>query len=230
MSNRPVVDYLASISLIMKRSCQLLVVSAFLAALAGCSSAVTKVETWEGDSPSAANAATLEAPGEIEVQEVNGRSMTNFLMDDLALNYALLPGENEIVFTYKTIWAKSGVVENGESKVHVVESEPQVVRFTAEPGAIYQFRYKKPESRQKAEAAMPAFTAAVVTASGRVVARSHAWAPRQVAERTPVSSPASSADAPAGTDGGGDALQTLKSVWATASEEQKKAFLRWAFE
>src|SRR5699024_8186030 len=104
------------------------------------------------------------------------------------------------------------------------------VRFTAEPGAIYQFRYKKPESRQKAEAAMPAFTAAVVTASGRVVARSHARAPRQVAGRTPVSSPASSADAPAGTDGGGDALQTLKSVWATASEEQKKAFLRWAFE
>lgn len=229
MSNPSVVDYMMSVSLIIKRSSQLVVAGAFLAALAGCSSAVTKVETWEGNAPSATNAATLEAPGEIEVQEVNGRSMTNFLMDDLALDYALLPGENEVVFTYKTIWAKSGVVENGESKVHVVKSEPQVVRFTAEPDAVYKFRYQKPESRQKAEAAMPAFTAAVVTTAGKLVARSHAWVPHQVADRTPVTSPVSSADMSA-SEGAGDALQTLKSVWATASEEQKKAFLRWAFE
>jgi len=28
----------------------------------------------------------------------------------------------------------------------------------------------------------------------------------------------------------GNALDTLKSVWATASDEEKKNFLRWAFE
>ena len=93
--------------------------------LVGCASSVSVVETWEGNPAAASNAATLEAPGEIRVTRVNGRAMTNFLMDDLALDYALLPGENEVVFVYKTIWAKSGVVRNGESKVHVIESEPQ---------------------------------------------------------------------------------------------------------
>lgn len=77
--------------------------------------------------------------------------MTNYLMDDLALDYALLPGENQVVFTYKTIWAKTGVVQNGESKVHVIESEPQVVRFEAAPNETYRFEFDKPESagRQK---------------------------------------------------------------------------------
>jgi uncharacterized protein YccT (UPF0319 family) len=230
MSNRLVLDYLTSVSLIVKRSSQLVVMSALLAVVAGCSSAASKVETWEGDPTSAATAATLEAPGAIEVKQVNGRSMTNFLMDDLALDYALLPGENEVVFTYKTIWAKSGVVDSGESKVHVVKSEPQVVRFTAEPNAVYKFQYQKPETRQDAEAAMPAFTAAIVTNSGALVARSHAWTPRQVADRTPVSSPAASGGSSEAEGSSGDALQRLKSIWATASEEQKKAFLRWAFE
>ena len=114
-------------------------VAVVVLSLAGCASSVSVVETWEGNPAAASNAATLEAPGEIRVTRVNGRVMTNFLMDDLALDYALLPGENEVVFVYKTIWAKSTVVRNGESKVHVIESEPQVVRFEAEAGETYRF-------------------------------------------------------------------------------------------
>jgi uncharacterized protein YccT (UPF0319 family) len=196
-----------------------------MAMVMGCSSALTKVETWQGDPPSAASAAILEAPGEIQVVQVNGRSMTNFLMDDLALEYALLPGENEIVFTYETIWAKSGVVRNGESKVHTIESAPQVVHFTAEPNAIYKFRYQKPESRRDAEKLMPTFTAAVISAEGATVAQSRAWAPEQAPNRTPILSSGVSAEA-----SDGNTLETLKSIWATATEEDKKTFLRWAFE
>lgn len=196
--------------------------------LAGCASSVSVVETWDGNPPSAANAATLEVPGEIRVTRVNGRLMGNFLIDDLALDYALLPGDNEVVFVYKTIWAKSGVVRNGESKVHVIESEPQVVRFEAEAGETYSFEFDRPESRQEAEQEMPQFSAEIVSSAGASVATSTVWDPSEqvAASRTPI--PASTAAGnPAGAE---NALDQLKATWETASDEEKKAFLRWAFE
>lgn len=201
--------------------------SVLLTVVAGCSTAITKLETWEGDPANAANAAVLKAPGAIHVSQVNGRTMQNYLMDDLALDYALLPGENEVVFTYKTIWAKSGVVGNGESKVHVIESKPQVVRFEASPDATYQFEFTEPKSRKQAEQAIPEFSAAVAGAGGVVVARSTNWSPADIAqtERTPLP-----ADGSVSANNGEDALSRLKSVWETASDEDKKAFLRWAFE
>ncbi|ROQ38827.1 uncharacterized protein YccT (UPF0319 family) [Marinobacter sp. 3-2] len=203
-------------------------VAVVVLSLAGCASSVSVVETWEGNPAAASNAATLEAPGEIRVTRVNGRVMTNFLMDDLALDYALLPGENEVVFVYKTIWAKSTVVRNGESKVHVIESEPQVVRFEAEAGETYRFDFDQPESRQEAEQEMPDFAAAIVSSAGMTVASSTVWdgEEQMAASRTPI--PASSSD---GTPVSGDnALEQLKTIWETASDEEKKAFLRWAFE
>ncbi len=196
--------------------------------LAGCASSISRVETWEGEPANAGDAATLKAPGEIQVSRVNGRSVTNFMMDDLALDFALLPGQNEVVFTYKTIWAKSGVVENGESKVHVIESDPQVVRFEADAGAVYRFEFDKPSNRAEAEQMIETFSAVIVSDSGLEVATSSDWDPQQsVATRTPI--PASGAgDASAGATG--TPLEQLKSIWATASEEEKRAFLRWAFE
>lgn len=196
--------------------------------LVGCASSVSVVETWEGNPAAASNAATLEAPGEIRVTRVNGRVMTNFLMDDLALDYALLPGETEVVFVYKTIWAKSGVVRNGESKVHVIESKPQVVRFEAEAGETYRFDFEPPESRQEAEQEMPEFSAEIVSSAGAAVASSAVWDGQEqmTASRTPI--PASTSDS---TKVSGDnALEQLKTIWETASDEEKKAFLRWAFE
>ncbi|WP_373001331.1 DUF2057 family protein [Marinobacter sp.] len=197
-------------------------------AMAGCASSVSVVETWDGNPEAASNAATLEAPGEIRVTRVNGRVMTNFLMDDLALDYALLPGDNEVVFVYKTIWAKSGVVRNGESKVHVIESEPQVVRFDAEAGETYRFDFDQPESRQEAERELPEFSAAIVSSAGASVASSTVWDPKEqmTASRTPIPESASGSAPVSGTT----ALDQLKAVWETASDDEKKAFLRWAFE
>lgn len=202
-----------------------------LSTLVGCASTVTQIETWNGSPPTAANAATLEAPGSIHVAQVNGQSVTNYMMDDLALDYALLPGDSEVVFTYKTIWAKSGVVRNGESKVHVIESEPQVVRFDAEADEVYQFELDKPGSRREAEAMMADFSTAIVTNSGKTVASSAAWSPEDATDiaRTPVSGDRSVADADQ-PDTDDSALRRLKDVWETASDAEKKAFLRWAFE
>ncbi|WP_323751904.1 DUF2057 family protein [Marinobacter sp.] len=192
--------------------------------VAGCASSLTTIDTWDGDLPAATERAVLKAPGTIQVTEVNGKAMTNFLMDDLALDYGLLPGGNEVVFTYKTIWAKSGVVDNGESKVHVVETDPQVVRFDAEPGVTYQFAFDKPSTRREAEAFSEDFSATIVNAAGEAVAEAKIWQ-GPTKNRTPVSGGASNYAA-----GSGDTLEALKQLWAEATDEEKKTFLRWAFE
>ena len=204
---------------------------ALISVLVGCSSAVTKLETWEGNPATAVNAATLKVSGAIQVSRVNGRSMTNYLINDLALDYALLPGENQVVFTYKTIWAKSGVVDNGESKVYVIESEPQVVRFEASPNETYRFEFDVPETRQQADKVMPEFSAAIVGADGQALARSTNWAPSEYAStaRTPLPD-GQATDGEALFSDGMSSLERLKAVWETASDDDKKAFLRWAFE
>ena len=197
--------------------------------MAGCASSVARVDTWEGQLPATTKPAVLQAPGEIQVISVNGRNMTNFLIEDLALDYGLLPGENEVVFRYKTIWAKSGVVRNGESKVHVIESSNQVARFTASPDAVYGFEFDKPASRQEAETMMESFSAKIVAGNGTVVAVSEEWdgQSRLTDSRTPV--PASGVES-TGLPQEGGTLEKLKAIWADASDEDKKAFLRWAFE
>ncbi len=196
--------------------------------LAGCASSLTRIDTWQGTPAEAQNPAVLKAPGEIKVVSVNGRSMTNFLMDDLALDYGLLPGENDVVFTYKTIWAKAGVVRNGESKVHTVVSERQRVSFEAQPGVVYQFDFDKPSSRQQAEAMMADFSATIVSDTGEIAGRSELWDGNAMAEaaRTPLPSSVGAN----GTEVEGAALDRLKALWSEASEEEKRTFLRWAFE
>lgn len=194
--------------------------------LAGCASSMTRIQTWEGEAAED-EPALLKAPGEIQVARVNGRSMSNFLMDDLALNYDLLPGENQIVFSYKTIWAKTGVVRNGESKVHVVETEPHAVSFVAQAGETYRFEFDRPESRGEAEALRENFAGAVVNRAGEEVASFELWDGKTTSPaRTPVSGDTSEM---AGTTGG-NTMERLKALWQDASEDEKRTFLRWAFE
>ncbi len=194
--------------------------------LAGCASSMTRIQTWEGEAADDGRA-LLKAPGEIQVARVNGRSMSNFLMDDLALNYDLLPGENQVVFSYKTIWAKTGVVRNGESKVHVVETEPHAVSFIAQAGETYRFDFTKPESRREAEALRENFAGAIVNGAGEEVAQFELWDGESTGPtRTPVSG--DRRDTAETTDG--DTLGQLKALWRDASEDEKRTFLRWAFE
>lgn len=207
-----------------------LLVIAGLILLSGCSSSMTRVQTWDGAAADASQVAILEAPGTIRVQEVNGRAMPSFLVENLSLNYELLPGENQIVFTYRTIWARSGVVDNGESKVHVVETPRQLLTFDAEPGATYQFGIDKPRTRAQAEAMASDFSVNLLDSGGQVVATSSPPVVadvRNTAARAPVPD-SRSGNAPAGASA--PVLEQLKSLWGEASEEEKREFLRWAFE
>jgi len=207
-----------------------LMVIAGLILLSGCSSSMTRVQTWEGEAADAGQVAILEAPGAIRVEEVNGRPMPSFLIDDLSLDYELLPGENRVVFTYRTIWARSGVVDNDESKVHVVETPQQILTIDAEPGARYQFEIDKPGTRAQAEAMASDFSVRLLDSGGEVVATS---APRVGADARTRAARAPLPDSrPGNVPAGASAptLDRLKSLWGEASEEEKREFLRWAFE
>lgn len=211
-----------------KARCLAIALSA-LFILSACSSTMSNIKTWEGDAD-ASQTAILEAPSEIEVQQVNGRRLTNFLMEDLALDFELLPGENQVVFTYKTIWAKSGVVRNGESKVHVVETAPQAVNIDAQPGETYRFRFEPPATRGEAEAFASDFAADIVNASGEVIASASAWDGRSAGESAVARAPVGSGGSDSGSGEDEGTLEELKALWGEATEEERRSFLRWAFE
>ncbi|MDK8465963.1 DUF2057 family protein [Marinobacter sp. SS13-12] len=222
------------VSVFFKNTRCLMAALSLLVVLSGCSSAMSNVKTWEGDADDS-RTAVLKAPAEIKVKQVNGRRLTNFLMDDLALDFELLPGENQVVFTYKTIWAKSGVVRNGESKVHVVETAPQAVTIDVRPGETYRFDFEPPANRRDAEAFASDFSADIVNASSEVVASASAWDGRPAKQTTAARAPVGSGvDNSSGVGcevaEGEGTLEELKALWSEASEEERRTFLRWAFE
>ncbi|MDX1757254.1 MAG: DUF2057 domain-containing protein [Marinobacter sp.] len=203
---------------------------------AGCSSTLTNIQTWEGDALDGAQVAVLEAPGQIQVTAVNGREVKTYLMDDLALNYELLPGSNTVVFRYKTIWAKGRAVENDESKVNVVESDPHQVTFDAVAGQTYRFSLPEPRNQSEAEAMVENLRVQVVNAAGNVVGNTRRYEPAPATAKASTGSSTagnpSPATAPVPTAPGGqlNPLDGLKVLWERASAEEKREFLRWAFD
>lgn len=206
-----------------------------LAFIAGCSSSISRVQTWEGAAENADQVAVLSAPGAINVREVNGRAMTGFMIDDLSLDYELLPGENRVVFTYKTIWSKAERVDDGESMVHVVETPRQTAIIDAEPGESYRFDIEKPANRGQAEAQARDFSVNLVNSAGQTVATSSPWVAsdsQQLASRAPVPAPVPESRRAEASETGASVstLDRMKSLWGDASEEERREFLRWAFE
>lgn len=227
--------------------------------LAGCSGALKNVQTWEGPSANADQVGVLHAPANINVSSVNGKKMSNYLMEDLALDYELLPGENTVVFTHQTIWAKKTVVDNGESKVHVVKTDPQQVIINVKAGEDYTFAMAKPENKREAEQQVAHFEAKVIDGQKRQVAVARPYvvsspqlptlssAPKAAgaaaggaavaatartttATTTPAPTAASASAPAAPVENGLPTLEGLKVLWERASSEDKKNFLRWAFE
>lgn len=224
---------------------KVLVSALAIVVVSGCSSTgMSRVQTWEGEATG--EVAVLKAPSSVKVREVNGRKVGNFLMDDLAIDYELLSGENTVVFTHKTIWAKSGVVRDGESAVHVVESAPQQVVIDARPGEVYRFDVPEMANRREAQQFAANFSAELVTDDGGVVARSEPFKgyPRKQEAAQPSTGDSNGqaavvtgqpTGAPAtGGQGQGDSrvntLDALKVLWERASGDEKREFLRWAFD
>ncbi|WP_339806928.1 DUF2057 family protein [uncultured Marinobacter sp.] len=196
--------------------------------ISGCSS-MTRVQTWEGQAVSEREIATLKAPSTITVSEVNGRSMDEFLLTDVAVDYQLLVGNNTVVFSHKTIWARPSGTGTGNARVAVIESEPQVVEFEARAGEVYRFEVPEVTDRREAEALAGAFRASIVDSAGNRVADA---APQGAVRASEPSGP--SARQPAVPDAAAeerdDTLGALQNLWREASDEQRREFLRWALD
>lgn len=234
----------------LTRRLKLFFALAVIVVLTGCGTTFKSVQTWEGPSAERNQIAILEKPDSVKILSVNGRDMENFLMDDIKLNYELLPGQNTVVFSHKTIWAKKTVVDNGESKVTAVETEPQQVVINAQAGETYSFVLPQPQTQREAERLAENFQATIVNSNNRQVAQSTDYvAPKpqlptlnasgQQAAPAPLSAPAPNATVTAGAAtstvapsaaNGLPTLEGLKLLWERASTEEKKDFLRWAFQ
>lgn len=226
------------------RICVLLLLS--VSWLAGCSSSMTLVKTYDGDTLPAARQAVLQAPANIKVLSVNGRDVTSFLLDDIAISYGLMPGEQEVVFQYRSIWAKSGKIESDGKRVDVVESPRHVVRFVAQPEGTYTFRYPQPDSRAQAEAVARALKVSLVDGQSKALAVASPWQPATSAQASGVvaplavgtgttgaHAPVASAQGPVGgasLQPGLPVLDGLMLLWDQATPEEKREFMRRAFK
>lgn len=210
--------------------------------LSGCSSSLTRVQTWEGESVRDSELALLKVPASVRVTEVNGREMSRFLMDDMAIDYQLLAGNATVVFSYRTIWARPSGARSGEPRVDVVEATPQVIHFEAKAGEVYHFELPEASSRREAEALAAGFRASLVTGDGLRVADSepyeggyagYANANGDRVRPGTVSEPLTTAPEGELTEADEDAspvVRQLQQLWGEASEQERRYFLRWAFD
>src|SRR5690606_23039677 len=143
-------------------------------ALAACAATNTRIKGYQGTELPDAETATLNAPATIRALSINGQKAASFLLTDFDLSFALRPGQKHIVVQYRSIWAKKGVRENGDSAVETVDSEPVEVSFEAEAGKTYTFMLDEPGNVRDARQYAKRFSAALVTGSGEVVAQSTA--------------------------------------------------------
>lgn len=229
-------------------ACLLMMLSA-----TGCSTNQL-LKTWNGPDLAAGQVGILHAPADVEVVSVNGKDMTSYLLKDLALNYQLYPGVNQVLFKYRSLWAKTGRVDNGESKADLIESALQQVTIDVQPGADYTFAFSRPADKAGALVRAESFKANLLDANQRVVAASVAYVapapqplqaqqgqiqqgqaqqPLTVLHCPPPAESATVVSGQAAAASPATSLPTsegLKVLWEQATSEEKKEFLRWAFK
>lgn len=232
------------------------------------------VKAYDGGTLPVEQVAIIKAPEDINVVSIDGKKMTSYLLENLAVDYQVLPGSHVVVFHYSGVWAAPREkAEDDRPSVDLVESALQQFEVNLEAGKIYTFYYPSPQNRIQAFEVAKTFEATLQEA-GNVVAKSAKYkvtnTPQQVSVATAVnptssSGPAVVVGAPAVVGGavvGGAAvvaeggvtpgvanvpvaagtpavdaakadlprLDALKVLWGSASKEEKKEFMRWAFK
>ncbi len=240
----------------------------------GCSASDRVVKTYEGPSLAEEQLAKLVTREDIRIIEIDGVKQQEYLLNNLALTYDLLPGEHIIAYQYRSIWArKKQSDDSDEPSANIAESGLRQVRMVFQPGQTYSFEFAKPSSFREAQAFAQNFSATLVDGNGRMVARDSAYGTAAVATASkqpsasnqvavkPVPSPdlkreavASAAPVAATTlpnttlpnaevsaameapsvvtpvEAGLSRLDAIKVLWTKATAEEKKEFLRWAFQ
>lgn len=216
-------------------------------ALAACSASSRVVRTHDGPAQDASQVAVLFKPGDIKIEEVDGKPVKTYLFDNLEMNYELLPGPHTVVFRYNKVWAISGVKrDSGDKAAEEIQSGRLQVTFNAQAGRTYRFELPEAASREDAIRIASGRNIQVVDDAGQSLARAVPYAPPAAETETAVAGQAPVAPAgqpavapetvppqvsiPAAQGGRVSNLEALKVLWESASTEEKKEFLRWAFQ
>lgn len=200
-----------------------------MASLAACTATSRVVRTYDGEARDAAQVATLFKPGDIKIESVDGVAVKTYLLDSLEMVYEILPGERTVAFRYEAIWATPGRKENDQKQADVIQSELQQVTFNAVAGQTYSFEFPQPRSRAEAEQLAGNFKAVLVNQAGAELAVSQDY----VEPPKELVSPAMVLPSQGAVQVSGEKvsnLDALKLLWERTSAEDKKEFLRWAFE
>ena len=179
--------------------------------LAGCSS-TSLVKTYDGPKVDVSRSAVLSTSGGIEILSVNGQEVKSYLMPQLDINYQILPGQNSVVFTHETLWAKSGKKEDGESNSELIVTEPMQMTFNAKAGEVYSFVFGHPENRAEATDFAKTFKATLVDSSEGFIAESTLYAKASATEENKVvavAAPVSVAPASASAGSSGAASSSV---------------------
>ncbi len=219
--------------------------------LSACTASSRVVKVYEGDTLPPNQVAKLEVPEDIDLVELDGKAQKDYLLENLALTYDLTPGEHTVVYKYAGLWSKTRQSNDAEERrAEVVESELRQTKINMVAGKTYTFNFVRPESRADAQKFAKTFSAVLVTDEGRSVAKDSRYV--KPSDTPPVaatiSQPATAF--PATTSGaavtasvaaipaapvssletGLSRLDALKVLWGKSSAEEKKEFLRWAFQ
>lgn len=195
--------------------------------LVGCSSGKI-VKSYEGEELTVEQLAVLTAPENIVVLSINGKKVKRYLLSDLNVRYGLKPGKNIIVFQHESVWAKAIREEQDAPRSVKVTSEPKEVLLNVKAGEKLTFSFKNGANIREAKILAKAFQADVVDSGLNIVAQSAALGTYQETSNGKLS-----AEKITQSLAGTAELQTLdalKVLWETATTNEKKAFLAWAFQ
>ena len=189
------------------------------------------VKTYEGARLPEGDVALLLAGDNIEVTKVDGKEMKKYLLSEIDTTYALTPGKHRIVFNYKSVWA---VAPRGpeDARSELVESPAQVVEVEVKAGDRLSFEFDEVGDVREARAFAERFTANVVDNQGKIIASSDLYreaTEQQLAEQAVAQANVAS-EGGVSKAAGLPALEAMKVIWEGASLEDKKAFLKWAYQ
>lgn len=211
----------------------------FISVLMSACSSNKPVKTYSGEVLPEASVAVLTAPENITVLSVNGQAVTQYLLSNLEVRYALKEGKNLVVFQYESIWGKAVRDAETGSRVDVVKSKPLEVLINAKPGAQYTFSFMPAGNLKEAQELAEGFVAQIVDARNNLVTESVAVGSYQKVEDERLKQEKAllmekaKATAALAEEGNTDAVSVtdkLKALWSQASAEQKKAFMVWVFQ
>jgi uncharacterized protein YccT (UPF0319 family) len=207
-----------------------------LSALMSACSSNKLVKTYPGELLPEQSVGVLTAPESITVLSVNGSPVTQYLLSNLEVRYALKEGENLVVFQYESIWSKARRDDETGSRVNVVKSEPLEVLIDVKVGERYRFNIPSVTNQKEAEELASSFVARIVDAQQNLVAESmvlgaHEQAALIEKNENELAKSAGQPDADSSSVSNlTSSTDRLKALWFEASAEEKKAFMVWVFQ